>query len=188
VSNKPPLPCATYSGSAFRCHIADSDMATKQTTCHKGWTTTTGDKGRPSHHEGGLYLAWVNPYGINVESMESIRNSMWNPWNQCWLKPQPICCSMDIMDSMWNDHGMDMEWLIPQEFGHIHLGFHGQVHMDSMEQFHMDSVEIPWNKAPFPWETPLSKIMSPLRIEHLPPRADHVGTPMMILQLHHTAF
>jgi hypothetical protein len=95
---------------------------------------------------------------------------------------------MDIMDSMWNDHGMDMEWLIPQEFGHIHLGFHGQVHMDSMEQFHMDSVEIPWNKAPFPWETPLSKIMSPLRIEHLPPRADHVGTPMTILQLHHTAF
>jgi hypothetical protein len=67
--------------------------------------------------------------------------SMWNPWSQCWLKPQPICCSMDIMDSMWNDQGMDMEWLIPygfhrfhMEFGHVHLGFHGQVHMNSMEQ------------------------------------------------------
>jgi hypothetical protein len=62
--------------------------------------------------------------------MESIRNSM------------------DIMDSMWNDDGMVMESLIP--YG---------IHMDSMEQFHMDSMEIPWNKAPFPWETTLSKIM-----------------------------
>jgi hypothetical protein len=51
---------------------------------------------------------------------------MWNPWNQCWLKPQPICCSMDIMDSIWNDHGMDMEWLIP--YG-----------------FHMDSTDSIWN-------------------------------------------
>jgi hypothetical protein len=101
---------------------------------------------------------------------------MWNPWNQCWLKPQPICCSMDIMDSEWNDHGMDMELLIPygygfhrfhMEFGHIHLEFHGQVHMnsmeqvhvDSMEQFQMDSVDISWNNTLFPWETALSKIM-----------------------------
>ena len=49
---------------------------------------------------GGLYLAQVNPYGIHVESMESITNSRWNPWNECWLGPQPIHCSMDIMDSM----------------------------------------------------------------------------------------
>jgi len=61
----------------------------------------------------GLYLARVNPYGFHMESMESIRYSMWNPWNHCWLRPQPIYCSMDIMDSMWNDHGMVMEWLIP---------------------------------------------------------------------------
>jgi hypothetical protein len=103
---------------------------------------------------------------------------MWNPWNQCWLKPQPICCSMDIMDSMWNDHGMDMEWLIPYGFHmdstdsiwnlgistlnsmeQVHVDSMEQVHVDSMEQFQMDSVDIPWNNTPFPWETALSKIM-----------------------------
>jgi hypothetical protein len=55
-------------------------------------------------------------------------------------------------------------------------GFHGTFQVDSMEQFHMDSVEIPWNKAPFPWETAVSKIMSPFRIEHLTLSEDHVGT------------
>ena len=45
--------------------------------------------------------------------MESISNSMWNPWNECWLGPQPIHCSMDIIDSIWNDHGVVMEWSIP---------------------------------------------------------------------------
>jgi hypothetical protein len=55
------------------------------------------------------------------------------------------------MDSIWNDHGMDMEWLIP-------YGFHMDS-TDSMEQFQMDSVDIPWNNTPFPWETALSKIM-----------------------------
>ena len=39
--------------------------------------------------------------------------SMWNLWNECWLGPQPIHCSMDIMDSIWNDHGVVMEWSIP---------------------------------------------------------------------------
>ena len=57
----------------------------------------------------GLYLAWVIPYGIHVESMESIGNSIWNPWNECWLRPQPISCSMDIMDSTWNEDGMVMD-------------------------------------------------------------------------------
>jgi hypothetical protein len=49
---------------------------------------------------------------------------------------------MDIMDSMWNDHGMDMEWLIP--YG-----------------FHMDSTWIPqipygiWAYPPWiPWTSP----------------------------------
>ena len=73
--------------------------------------------------------------------------SMWNPWNQCWLRPQPIYCSMDIMDSMWNDHGMVMEWSIP-------YGIHcystwipldsicnlGISTMDSMDK----SIWIPW--------------------------------------------
>jgi len=79
--------------------------------------------------------------------------SVWNPWNHCWLRPQPIYCSMDIMDSMWNDHGMVNSIWNPtlfhmdstgfhMEFGHIHLGFH----MDSMEQVHMDSAEIPYGK------------------------------------------
>ena len=145
---------------------------------------------------GGLYLAQVNPYGIHVESMESISNSMWNPWNECWLRPQPICCSMDIMDSIWNDHGMVMEWSIPygihcystwipygiqayppwipwtSSYGFhgtsLH-GFHGQVHMDSMEQVHMDSMEQVHMDSN--WNSRkqvyiLSKIVSALRIEH----------------------
>ena len=35
--------------------------------------------------------------------------SMWNPWNECWLRPQPIFYSMDIMDSTWNGDGMVMD-------------------------------------------------------------------------------
>jgi hypothetical protein len=61
------------------------------------------------YKNGGLYLPWVIPYGIHLESMESIRNSIWNPWNQHWLRPQPISYSMYIMDSMWNDDGIVME-------------------------------------------------------------------------------
>jgi len=51
---------------------------------------------------------------------------------------------MDIMDSIWKDHGMVMEWLIP-------YGFHmdstdsiwnlGISTLDSMEQVQMDSME-----------------------------------------------
>jgi hypothetical protein len=58
---------------------------------------------------------------------------------------------MDIMDSIWNDHGMDMEWLIPYGF-----------HMDSTDSIwnlgistlnSMDkSTWIPWNKSMWiPW-------------------------------------
>jgi len=61
----------------------------------------------------GCVEVFTFPGLFHMESMESIRYSMWNPWNHCWLRPQPIYCSMDIMDSMWNDHGMVMEWLIP---------------------------------------------------------------------------
>jgi hypothetical protein len=99
---------------------------------------------------GGLYLARVNPYGIHVESMESMGNSMWNPWNQCWLRPQPICCSMDIMDSMWNDGGMVMEWSIP--YG-IHC-YSTWIPLDSIWNlgiFTIDSMDksiwIPWNNS-----------------------------------------
>ena len=108
---------------------------------------------------GGLYLPRVIPYGIHVESMESISNSIWNPWNECWLRAQLISYSMDIMDSMWNGHGMINSTWIPHGFHmdptgfhmecrHIHLGFHGTVHMDSMEQipFHGNSAGIPENQ------------------------------------------
>ena len=88
-----------------------------------------------------------------MESMESIRYSMWNPWNHCWLRPQPIYCSMDIMDSMWNDHGMIMEWLIPYGIQLYSTWIPldsiwnvGISTLDSMEQVHMDSAEIPYGK------------------------------------------
>ena len=49
------------------------------------------------------------------------------------------------MDSIWNDHGMIMDWSWNGQFHMesitIPHGFHGQVHMDSMEQVHMDSME-----------------------------------------------
>ncbi|EDR04389.1 uncharacterized protein LACBIDRAFT_304619 [Laccaria bicolor S238N-H82] len=40
--------------------------------------------------------------------MESMWNP-WNPWNPCWLRTQPFSYSIDLMDSIWNDHGMVME-------------------------------------------------------------------------------
>jgi len=80
--------------------------------------------------------------------MESIRYSMWNPWNHCWLRPQPIYCSMDIMDSMWNDHGMVNSIWNPTLF-----------HGTSPYGFHWNSIwKIPWYL--------LSKIVSSMRIEH----------------------
>ena len=82
--------------------------------------------------------------------------SMWNPWNECWLRPQPISYSMDIMNSTWNEDGMVTEQSIPYGFHmdstgfhmeckHIHLAFHETVHMESMEQIqlHDNSAEIP---------------------------------------------
>ena len=42
-------------------------------------------------------------------SLPSPGYSVWNPWNECWLRPQPISSSMDNMESMWNDDGMAME-------------------------------------------------------------------------------
>ena len=93
------------------------------------------------YYSGGLYHPWYNPYGIHLEP---IWNSIWNPWNQCWLRPQPIHCSMDIMDSMWNGHGMVNSIWNPSLF-----------HMDSLDSIWnvgistMDSMDksiwIPWN-------------------------------------------
>src|ERR1700749_5254075 len=108
--------------------------------------------------EGGLYLPRYNPYGIHLESMESMWNSMWNPWNQCWLRPQPIHCSMDIMDSIWNDHGMVMEWSIPYGIHHYSTWIPldsiwnvGISTMDSMDK----SIWIPWNKSIWiSWNSP----------------------------------
>ena len=90
--------------------------------------------------------------------MESISNSMWNPWNECWLGPQPIHCSMDIMDSIWNDHGMVMEWSIPYGIHHYSTWIPldsiwnvGISTMDSMDK----SIWIPWNKSIWiPWNSP----------------------------------
>ena len=92
-------------------------------------------------HSGGWYTV---PYEVFTLPGLIHMESMWNPWNECWLRPQPIHCSMDIMDSMWNDHGMVNSIWNPllfhpdstgfhMEFRHIHHGFHGQVHMDSMD-------------------------------------------------------
>ena len=71
-----------------------------------------------------------------VRSLPSPGYSIWNPWNECWLRAQPISYSMDIMDSMWSGHGMINSTWIPHGFHmdstgfhmecrHIHLGFHG---------------------------------------------------------------
>ena len=86
----------------------------------------------------GIHLKKVQyftlPGLIHMESMEwgvDCRNSRWIPWNGGWIPyfwwmdsmewgmdsmtflmdsmDLPIYCSMDIMDSMWNDHGMVME-------------------------------------------------------------------------------
>jgi len=60
---------------------------------------------------------------------------------------------MDIMDSMWNDHGMVMEWLIPYGIQLYSTWIpldsiwnFGISTLDSMEQVHMDSAEIPYGK------------------------------------------
>jgi len=57
------------------------------------------------------------------------------------------------MDSMWNDHGMVMEWLIPYGIQLYSTWIPldsiwnlGISTLDSMEQVHMDSTEIPYGK------------------------------------------
>jgi len=60
---------------------------------------------------------------------------------------------MDIMDSIWNDHGMVMEWLIPYGIQLYSTWIPldsiwnlGISTLDSMEQVYMDSAEIPYGK------------------------------------------
>jgi len=60
---------------------------------------------------------------------------------------------MDIMDSMWNDHGMVMKWLIPYGIQLYSTWIPldsiwnlGISTLDPMEQVHMDSIEIPYGK------------------------------------------
>ena len=62
----------------------------------------------------GHYLAQVNPYGIHVESMESISNSMWNLWNQCWLET-----TANLL--FHGHHGFNVEW-----------SWNGQFHMEAI--------------------------------------------------------
>ena len=88
-------------------------------------------------------------FHLLARSLPSPGYSIWNPWNEYWLRPQPISSSMDIMDSMWNEDGMVVEWSVPHGF---HMGSTwisldsiwnaGISTMDSMEQ----SIWIPWNK------------------------------------------
>ena len=48
-------------------------------------------------------LQYDNPWRPgDLRSLPSPGYSVWNPWNECWLRPQPISYSMDIIDSMWN--------------------------------------------------------------------------------------
>ena len=115
------------------------------------WTHSTGIHRSPQewhrnpqewagiHRNGtGMALEWTKIDILEVFTLPGLfrMESIWNQWNQCWLRPQPISYSMDILDSMWNDDGMVMEWLIPygihmdstefhMECRHIHLGFHG---------------------------------------------------------------
>ena len=58
-------------------------------------------------------LQYDNPWRPgDLRSLPSSGYSVWNPWNECWLRPQPISYSMDIIDSMWNDHGMiNSSWI-----------------------------------------------------------------------------
>ena len=85
-----------------------------------------------------------------MESMESITNSMWNPWNECWLGPQPIHCSMDIMDSIWNDHGMVMEWSIP--YG-IHC-YSTWIPLDSIWNLGISTMDSMDKSIWIPWTSP----------------------------------
>src|SRR6266567_9143530 len=55
-------------------------------------------------HNGGLYTPPCNPGGIHMESMESTSHSIWIPWNDFWLRPQPFFDSTGPMDSTWNGH------------------------------------------------------------------------------------
>ena len=81
-------------------------------------------------------------------SLPSLGDSIWNPWNECWLRLQPISYSMDIMDSKWNEDEMVMEWSIPCGF-YMHSTWisldsiwnAGISTLDSMEQ----SIWIPCN-------------------------------------------
>ena len=114
-------------------------------------------------------------YGLH---MDSTSHSIWNPWNGFWLRLQPFSHSMDTMDSIWNDHGINpfhmksitipcgihmdsiwnranLLWISWNVHGismaWLHMvphGFHGM----SMEWFHMKSMECPWNDSTWsPW-------------------------------------
>jgi len=93
---------------------------------------------------------------------------MWNPWNQLWLSPQPICCSMDIMDSTWIPLIPYGIWAYPPWIPWN------------------KSIWIPWNSAEIPYgKHQLSKIVSVWRIEHSTPQRVTCVNEQTILQLHH---
>ena len=103
------------------CELENFENAARQISEIKKNTVTLV----AGHH---IWKVFTFPRLFLIESMESIRNSIWNPWNECWLRPQPISYSMNIMDSRW----------IPLDF----IWNASISTLDSMEQ----SIWSPWNK------------------------------------------
>ena len=125
--------------------------------------------GRREGRKGGLYLARVILYGIHVESMESIGNSIWNPWNPSGI-PYGI-------------HGMRMEWSWTDQF-HMDSTWIPQDSIWNAGISTLDSMEIPLEsqRNNLIW---LQKIVTTLRIEHQPPWSITWLTKWALFPLHY---
>jgi len=90
------------------------------------------DKDRLSHMTTNPHLreVFTLPGLIHMESMESL------------LAEASIYCSMDIMDSMWNDHRMVMEWLIPYGIWAYPLWIPWNKSIWILLKFHMENTMI----------------------------------------------
>ena len=105
-----------------------------------------------------------------VRSLPSPGYSIWNPWNECWLKHKPFFYSINIMESIWNGYEIVMEWSIPCGIQYHSIWNGGISTLNSNEQPRW----IPWNKSSsmeiqleFPENySILLKIVVTSRIEH----------------------
>ena len=135
-------------------------------------------------------------FSLLRRSLTSPGYFIWNPWNQHWLRPQPVSYSMDIMDSMWNDHGMVMEWLIP----HGIQPYSTWIPLDSIWNLCISTLDSMDKSIWIPWNSPhgfhgiplkfhilnvLPKIVSTLRIEPSAPQHVTCMNPRTLFQLHH---